>query len=58
VVCYRCGRKGHKSTECKADTHVEGKAITPRGESPAPGQRSQQAGGGGGGSSRNTQYPQ
>lgn len=24
IICYRCGRKGHKSTNCYASKHREG----------------------------------
>ncbi len=30
--CYRCGREGHRASECKAETHRDGKHLQPRSE--------------------------
>ena len=27
IVCYRCGRRGHKSPYCHAKTHIDGYEI-------------------------------
>lgn len=28
IICYRCGRDGHKSTECYAKTNIDGQYIS------------------------------
>jgi hypothetical protein len=27
IVCYRCGREGHKSPYCEEKTHIKGHSI-------------------------------
>jgi len=52
IICYRCDREGHKSSECRHDTMADGKPIQSSGRGQSPSSRGGGYAGGGRGEGR------
>jgi len=52
IICYRCDREGHKSSECRHDTMSDGKPIQSSGRGQSPSSRGGGYAGGGRGEGR------